>query len=52
MNTYIYTNHKDETVIVIHADSISAADAEYEKQTGQHPVKLSHVGCEIKFGKA
>jgi len=52
MNTYIYTNHKDKTVIVIKADTISEADTEYEKQTGQHPIKLNHVGCEIKFGKA
>lgn len=50
-HTYIYTNHKDGTVITIVAESIEVADNIYQAKNkdGVHPIKLNHVGCEIKF---
>lgn len=48
MKAFIYVdNIKKQIVFLTTAESITEADAKYQKMTGVHPSKQSHIGCQV-----
>lgn len=46
--TYIDYNNKSAVLLIVEANSLVEADATFEKETGQNPIKTKNIGAKVE----